>query len=129
MPYKDREIQLQAQKTHYNKNKEKFINRNKERRNKRKEWYQEFMSTRCCIVCQENSLECLDWHHLDPKEKDGQVGKMLNHFRSMENVFSEMNKCIILCANCHRKYHAGNLEFGTTERIRTDIILLEGQVS
>lgn len=44
----------------------------------------------------------LEFHHVDPKSKD------LKNFKSysMERVLKELEKCILLCANCHREKHA-----------------------
>lgn len=44
-----------------------------------------------------------DFHHLDTKEKEGNPSYF---FRSgMEKAKKELDKCVLLCANCHRKRH------------------------
>lgn len=46
----------------------------------------------------------LDFHHLDPNEKDFGIGEK-GYTRSWEKIKIELDKCILLCANCHREIH------------------------
>ena len=48
--------------------------------------------------------EQLDYHHIEPKEHC--VSQMSS---KPTKVVAEINKCIVLCSNCHRLHHAGNL--------------------
>lgn len=43
-----------------------------------------------------------DFHHLDPNKKDFSIGKQAKKFDSIK---AELEKCILLCANCHRIRH------------------------
>ena len=61
-----------------------------------------------CVVCGESESVCLDFHHIDPNEKDFTIGKHRN--KSRENLLKEIQKCVVLCANCHRKLHAGLID-------------------
>lgn len=57
-----------------------------------------------CIKCNGEFLACVyDFHHRDPKTKDYNVSQMLAN--SWEEVKKELNKCELLCANCHRIHH------------------------
>ena len=51
--------------------------------------------------------EVYDFHHLDPKEKEISPSKA--KFRSWENYKKELDKCVLLCANCHRIRHSGEI--------------------
>ena len=44
-----------------------------------------------------------DLHHLDPNTKDYKIGQITTW--SIERIRKEMKKCVLLCANCHRKRH------------------------
>ena len=44
-----------------------------------------------------------DFHHIDPNEKEVAISKIMSH--SWESIKIELNKCILLCANCHRIEH------------------------
>jgi len=56
-----------------------------------------------CEKCGYNkSLAALDFHHLDPNEKDFNFSKKAAKWETLEK---ELNKCILVCANCHREIH------------------------
>jgi hypothetical protein len=73
-----------------------------------------------CISCGENCRACLDFHHIDPKTKDGCVSKLAST-KNVTKTINELNKCVVLCANCHRKFHAGLLQFDVSKICVEDI--------
>jgi hypothetical protein len=109
MPYKDPIQQKEAQRRSYLRNKEIYKKHNQKRRKERKEWFLKQLIGRSCSICKEAEQSCLDFHHLDPHKKDERVSRLLNEFRSLERILAEMDKCILICSNCHRKLHAGIL--------------------
>lgn len=56
-----------------------------------------------CVKCGYNKcINALQFHHLDPSEKDFQIsGKSY----SFERMKEEVDKCILVCANCHIEIH------------------------
>lgn len=64
-----------------------------------------------CANCNENDPCCLDLHHNDPSVKDDHPSNLAKV--SVKSFMEEAKKCTVLCANCHRKVHAGkiNLRF------------------
>lgn len=57
----------------------------------------------CCSKCNYNKcLAALHFHHLDPDEKDFQIS---SKSISWEKLVVELNKCVLLCANCHAEEH------------------------
>lgn len=44
-----------------------------------------------------------DFHHLNPSEKDVDWSKL--RLRSWSSIMSELDKCVLLCSNCHRIRH------------------------
>lgn len=68
-----------------------------------------------CIICGEAEPVCIDFHHINPINKKFTISK--HRSRSKEWLLQEINKCICLCSNCHRKVHAGliNLNDYTNE--------------
>jgi len=59
-----------------------------------------------CSKCEYNKcIEALEFHHKNPTEKDFNISKK-GHCRSLARVKSEIEKCDLLCANCHREIHA-----------------------
>lgn len=60
----------------------------------------------CCIVCGYNRyFGALVFHHLDPETKDFTICQ--RRFRSILKIKNELDKCALLCINCHRRLHAG----------------------
>lgn len=57
-----------------------------------------------CSVCDEKEHCCLEFHHLNPSEKDYNVASMIG--LSLTSLAKEINKCVVLCSNCHKKVHA-----------------------
>lgn len=57
----------------------------------------------CCEICGYNKcMGALDFHHKNPKEKDFGIGGVTKSFDKLKN---EVDKCILVCANCHREIH------------------------
>ena len=86
------------------KHRQEAIKRQKEQ----SEWLYSLKTS--CIICGESEPVCLDFHHKNPSEKEFTIGK--HQTRSKERLLKEIEKCVCLCSNCHRKVHAGiiNLE-------------------
>lgn len=79
------------------------------RRRKVKEMAVEYKGG-CCEECgYDRCIDSLEFHHLDPNEKDFGIGSK-GYTRSWEKVKKELDKCIMVCANCHREIHAGLIE-------------------
>lgn len=58
-----------------------------------------------CQMCGYNKcIAALEFHHLDPKEKDFSLGSKGN-IKSFSKVKPELDKCILVCSNCHREEH------------------------
>jgi hypothetical protein len=62
----------------------------------------------CCIKCGYNKYNgALEFHHLDPSKKDFTIAH-LNLHAFNEKIKKELDKCILVCSNCHREIH-GNI--------------------
>jgi len=59
------------------------------------------------MLCGYNRCEdALDFHHIDSSKKSfGLSAKGTT--RSWEKIRVEIDKCVLICANCHREIHAG----------------------
>lgn len=75
------------------------------RRRKLREQAVEYLGGECQHCGYSNCIEALDFHHLDPSEKDFGISAS-GMTRSWERIKSELDKCIMICANCHREEHA-----------------------
>ncbi len=63
-----------------------------------------------CSVCgYDKNLAALVFHHVDSKEKDFKLDMRSLSNRKLEPVLVEIEKCILVCANCHAELHNPNL--------------------
>ena len=51
-----------------------------------------------------DDLEIFDFHHINKDDKLFELGDKIAD-KSWENIKAELDKCMMLCANCHRKQH------------------------
>ncbi len=59
----------------------------------------------CCVRCGYDKYQgALELHHTDPKEKDFNPSH-LRKYSFDDRIKSELDKCILVCANCHREVH------------------------
>ena len=58
-----------------------------------------------CVKCRwQGNQAAMQFHHKNPKEKDFIIGNVGN--KSWDSIKKEMQKCILLCANCHMIEHS-----------------------
>ena len=57
-----------------------------------------------CKKCGISKIYLLDFHHRDPLQKEGELADFSKGY-NLDNFFIELNKCDLLCANCHREFH------------------------
>jgi hypothetical protein len=62
-----------------------------------------------CSVCGETHPACLDFHHRDPYKKSFNLAEGWKT-RTWQEILDEVDKCDILCANCHRKHHSDRMK-------------------
>lgn len=68
---------------------------------KRRADWRAYMATQRCAKCGENHPAVLDHHHIDRATKRFPVANWSQHRLAV--VMAEAAKCVVLCANCHRK--------------------------
>lgn len=74
----------------------------------KREWYRSYMNDKKCIMCGESTTCCLAHHHIDPSNKKSNVSKMVDDKTvTISSIIEEINKCKIVCLNCHQKIHNG----------------------
>lgn len=62
---------------------------------------------KCCICGYKKCRDSLTFHHLDPKQKKYSFNKLLSKIRDWNTVASELEKCVLVCTNCHMEINAG----------------------
>lgn len=63
----------------------------------------EYLGGKCSDCGYSECLGSLNAHHIDPSIKSFSISG--SHARSWSNIQKELDKCILLCANCHQKRH------------------------
>lgn len=85
------------------KNRSEYNQKSKDRRHERKLRALEYKGGICVDCKQTVHHSAFDFHHIDPQTKHKDPGLMMSH--SDEDLFKELDKCILLCSNCHRVRH------------------------
>lgn len=111
MPHADRSERLAYMKRWRQKNREQYMRGIKKSNARRltvlRDYLIKIKAESACIKCGEDTDCCLDFHHRDPATKSFAVSQGPTRKVSLRRFQAEINKCDILCANCHRKLHAG----------------------
>ena len=68
----------------------------------------EYLGGKCVICGYTKCVRALNFHHLDPSTK--KFGISGSHCRSWEVLEKELDKCVILCANCHMEVEDGIID-------------------
>jgi len=104
VPSRNREKQLEYQRRHYAKNKEKVKAAVYALKRKYREKWREFKATLKCVNCWFNHPAALDFHHVTKSPSNRPVNQLLRK-DAYRAVAEEIKKCVVLCANCHRVHH------------------------
>lgn len=62
------------------------------------------MGGQCALCGYNKNIQALEMHHIDPQEKDFTFSDT-KKYHTWEELSIEMQKCVLLCANCHREIH------------------------
>lgn len=80
------------------------IENRKTYRNRVKDMAVHYKGGKCVLCGYSKCSKALHFHHLNPKDKDFTIS---GGTRSFENIREELDKCILVCSNCHAEIHAG----------------------
>lgn len=59
-----------------------------------------------CAKCGYNKCgAALEFHHINPEEKDEKIARMISNNYRLDAIQEEIKKCIVLCSNCHHEFH------------------------
>ena len=72
-----------------------------QRRTELKERAVAYLGGKCKLCPYDRCLAALEFHH--PGQKDFEISSK----SSWEAIVPELDKCVLLCSNCHREVHAG----------------------
>jgi L-lysine 2,3-aminomutase len=103
MGYKDKEKQRAYQRANYQKNKELWRDKLRNRRFKNKQLVIELKKKGCTVCGYTKCHVALEFHHSE-NDKESSVAYAA-HQSTMRVLLEEIDKCTLLCANCHRELH------------------------
>ena len=89
---------------HYKNNKQYYIEKAVIQKQKIVEWFSDYKSKLKCEKCGESHPATFDFHHTDPSKKEDCISTIVarGNFTLLK---TELPKCKVFCANCHRKLH------------------------
>lgn len=73
-----------------------------------KQKYVDYKGGKCEICGYNKYVGSLDFHHLDPSKKEFNLTCSVLNSCSHEYILKELDKCMLVCANCHRELHWKN---------------------
>lgn len=98
-----KECSRKKDKMHYQgskKRRQKIRERNKDSRRRHHQIMIDYLSQHPCVDCGESDIMCLDFDHVKGS-KSHNVSQML--YWDEKAIMKEIAKCVVRCANCHRK--------------------------
>ena len=93
------------QRDRYKNNKNYAIIKSKERRLRLREFINQQRLGISCERCGIDDPRVLDFHHIDPSKKEGTLSSFVAKNWGEKHILNEIEKCNVLCANCHRILH------------------------
>lgn len=79
--------------------------------NRNREYVINYLKNHSCIDCSETDILVLDFDHLKNKYKT--ISRMIQQY-SIEKIELEIEKCVVRCANCHRRKTAKDFNWSKT---------------
>ena len=78
---------------------------NNQRRATLRAWLIDYKKMLVCKRCGFADFRALEFHHKGLDEKTSNIADVVRSVFSIESVRQEIDKCIVLCSNCHRVEH------------------------
>lgn len=76
--------------------------------------------SKCCVCSYNRCSAALEFHHLDPTQKDFSISQAYANPKKWDAIVYELEKCILVCANCHREIHQNILIIEDKKYVLTD---------
>ncbi len=107
------------EKRRYADRREYLIEAVKKRRKKVRQMAIDLKGGKCTRCGYNRCLDALEFHHLDTSKKDFGVSDK-GYTRSWKKIQEELEKCILVCANCHRELHR-NCSFSSKGELKNRV--------
>lgn len=108
VPFKDPAKQKESARRHYEKNRQKMIDRARldtdRRRREARAFVADYLSNHSCVDCGEADHLVLEFDHRDPSTKVAAIAQLVGRgCWSVQRLQTEIDKCDVRCTNCHRR--------------------------
>lgn len=106
-----RKCNAKRSKQYYAENREKHLKIIRKRSNKvianNQKYIVEYLQNNPCVDCKESDIIVLEFDHQRDKNKN--ISSLVSEGYSLDTVKKEIEKCEVVCANCHRRRTAKEL--------------------
>lgn len=121
MPFKDPEVRRQKQKTYskkyYEKNKKDVIQKINAKKKVHRTWFVNYKKQLACVTCGFDHPAALDFHHVERKKSNRKVHELVGDGNTKKRILEEIEKCVVLCSNCHRVHHHDEREINKHKKL------------
>lgn len=94
-------------KDYYENNKTKALSYSfkstKEIRQRNSQFVWNYLKEHPCVKCNESDPIVLEFDHRDNSNKEFEISRMVSNSNGLQKIKEEIEKCDVLCANCHRR--------------------------
>lgn len=91
-----------SSRAHYQDNKQYYLDKNRRLRKIAQDFMMEHLSQNPCVDCGESDPIVLEFDHVYGEKKKN-VGLMAREGYGLKSIQDEINKCEVVCANCHKR--------------------------
>ena len=113
MPYKNieerREYARAYGRDYYQRNRQHLLakqaEKNRRLRERQRQWLIDYKKGLSCVRCGESHPATLQFHHRNQQEKEFEISLYTALGFSKARLLAEIEKCDVICANCHAKEH------------------------
>lgn len=96
-------------RSHYTANKEQYLKRNRRYHDETAAKLVQFLREHPCVDCGESDPVVLDFDHVIGEKADN-ISSLLQRKNSWAAILKEIGKCVVRCANCHRRKTYGHFK-------------------
>jgi len=86
------------------------------RRKRLRQMAREYKGGKCVVCGYKKCQRALSFHHINPKKKNFDLSSR-GLTRSWERIKKEIDKCVLICANCHMEVHDGITQLPEVTRV------------
>ena len=105
MIFNMKEYMKEYNKQYYLANKERLRDISRRNYKRNKDFINKIKERGCQICGFRKYTDAICLHHKNPNEKEREIKDSLLQTSKKIKLIKEINKCILLCSNCHRHYH------------------------